>query len=630
MPDSTRDEIARLQKEYDKNPEGRLFVHLAEAYRRSGELEKAREILKEGLERHSDYLSARIVLAQVETELGDGQRAMEVWQEVIELDPDNELALWALAELQYNGGNAEQSLLYYRRLTDLGVDDAELDEMIALLESTVAEGAAVGAGTARAPGREVVGAASGSARGQAGGDQASNQEPSKQHGPVGEPGAKGAEPTRGGSPASHSGGGSGSAGGPGGAQPPAGAGRAAASSAGSAGGAAGAGAGGPASDAAASAPSGVGHEGASGSSAGGTSDAGRARGATPDHIRRRNGENGSTALTHTDAIGLSDLLVRLLEYSDATFHAGSSLTRLLAISIGRELELEQIHLEALALAALLSDLGGLGLTSGDGQRLTDLQDADARRKAEQREVAISLQLLQGITLPAGVHESVRHQHERWDGKGYPDGLREEEIPYGARVIAIARACAAYLARAAENGGVASALDELQRNAGSRYDPVVVSVLRRVFQRRSDHGIGFGLGGRVLIVHPEELRALGVATQLHSEGYIAELTRDAAHARESIRRSHPKAVVLGANLPSDDLARLIRELRGNPELSATPLIVIDANDMDLRVALLTAGADVCSASDVSFREFKATLDALLRRREEIDRPGERMSRVEARF
>ncbi|HUE95766.1 MAG TPA: HD domain-containing phosphohydrolase, partial [Longimicrobiaceae bacterium] len=346
-------------------------------------------------------------------------------------------------------------------------------------------------------------------------------------------------------------------------------------------------------------------------------------------VRPKTRETTGTAIAHTDAIGLSDLLVRLLEYRDATFHAGSSLTRLLAVSIGRELELDRIHLEALALAALLSDLGGLGLGL-NGYHLADLENPEERRKAEQREVAVSLQLLHGITLPAGVHEAVRHQHERWDGKGYPDGLREEEIPYGARVIAIARAAADYLTRANEAGGVAGALDELQRNAGSRYDPVVVSVLRRVFQRRADHGVGFGLGGRIIVVHPEELRALGVATQLHAEGYVSELVRDVSKARESIRRTGPKAIVFGAGIPQDDLSRLIRDIRANPEVAPIPLIAIDANDMDLRVALLTAGADVCFAGEVTFREFKATLDALLRRREEIDRPQDRLGRVEARL
>jgi len=333
---------------------------------------------------------------------------------------------------------------------------------------------------------------------------------------------------------------------------------------------------------------------------------------------------------HTDSIGLSDLLVRLLEYRDATFHAGSSLTRLLAVAIGRELELDDIHIEALALAALLSDLGGIGLSSDNGHRLIELGDSEERRRAEQREVALSLQLLQGITLPAGVHEAVRHQHERWDGKGYPDGLKEEEIPYGARVIAIARACASHLSHSTDDGGVTSALEELQRNAGSRYDPVVVNVLRRVFQRRAHHGIGFGLGGRVLLVHPEELRGLSVASQLHSEGYVAEVARDAATARTALRRTPPRAVVLGASAPSEDLLRLIREVRGNADLAGIPVLVIDANDMDLRVGLLTAGADACFSSEVTFREFKATLDALLRRREEIDRPSERIGRVEALF
>lgn len=543
MPETTRDEIARLQEEYDKNPEGRLFVHLAEAHRRNGDLEEARSILYQGLERHSDYLSARIVLAQVETELGNGAGALDVWREVVQLDPDNELALWALAELEYNEGNPTQSLGFYRRLAELGVDDGELDEMIALLEATVADGGEAPPQAAVPPTDEDESprAAAPPPAFEVGGPALGSRAPH---------GASGGEST----------------------------------------------------------PS---------------------RGGSQEQLRRRN-QNGSNALAHTDAIGLSDLLVRLLEYRDATFHAGSSLTRLLAVSIGHELELERIHVEALALAALLSDLGGLGVAAGEGQPISKLAEGDERRQAEQREVAISLQLLQGITLPAGVHEAVRHQHERWDGKGYPDGLREEEIPYAARVIAVARACADALTTVNGGGGVTAALDGLQRNAGSRYDPVVVSVLRRVFQRRSDHGIGFGLGGRVVVVTAEELRGLGIATQLHSEGYVAEVAADTGRARESVRRAGPKAVVLGAGLAGDDLSRFIRELRGSADLSATPLIVLDVNDMDHRVELLTAGADVCFASEVSFREFKATLDALLRRREEVDRPRERSERIDTRF
>jgi HD-GYP domain-containing protein (c-di-GMP phosphodiesterase class II) len=533
-------------------------VHLAEAYRRAGELEKARKVLNEGLERHSDYLSARIVLAQVETELGDTDRALEVWGEVTQLDPDNELALWALAELEYNRGNGSGSLSYYRRLAELGVDDAELEDMITRLESANPADANTSEGAANA----------GSVEEEPGIAIATSENDSLDRERTGGGGRRGGAPDRGSSRES--------------------------------------------SRRGASAVTGI-----------------AAPPAVPGTPRQALRDNG-TALVHTDAIGLSDLLIRLLEYRDATFYADSSLTRLLAIAIGRELELDRIHVEALALAALLSDLGGLGLGSGNGSQLAEIDDETQRRIAEQREVAISLQLLHGIMLPAGVHEAVRHQHERWDGRGYPDGLKEEEIPYGARVIAIARACAALLTRHAHNGGVGAALEEIQRHAGSRYDPVVISVLRRVFQHRAEHGIGFGLGGRIVIAYPEELRGLDVATQLHAEGYVAVVTRDAAGARDSVRRSAPKAIVLGASLPGDDLVRFIREVRSSGDAAGIPLLVIDANSMDLRVDLLTAGADVCFATDVTFREFKATLDALLRRREEIDRPQDRAPRADARF
>ena len=86
-------------------------------------------------------------------------------------------------------------------------------------------------------------------------------------------------------------------------------------------------------------------------------------------------------------------------------------------------------------------------------------------------------------------------------------------------------------------------------------------------------------------------------------------------RAGLRDRETDALVLGANLPTSDLARFIREVRGNPAVGGIPIVVIDANDMNLRVEMLTSGADVCFPSEISFREFKATLDALLRRREE---------------
>ncbi len=513
MPETTRDEIAKLQEEYAKHPEGRLFVHLAEAYRRSGELERARDLLQQGLQQHDDYLSARILLAEVHSELGEEEQARRTWGEVLEMDTENERALRALADLEYVAGRDRDALAHYLRLQELGLDDDEVRTLIRELDQPGA------AATPDPSAPEPAGAASAPAEAEA-----EAQEPTPRT--------------------------------------------------------------------AVTAPVGT---GAAAPSA-----------ASP-----------SPALAHTDAIGLTDLLVRLLDYRESTFFAESSLTRLFALAIGRELELDPIHLEALAIAALLSDLGGVALADQAASLPIAGEESAARRRAEQREVAISLQLLHSIALPAGVHEAIRHQHERWDGSGYPDGLRDEEIPYGARVLAIARACAGLLTP--HNGrparGVSAALDEMQRHAGSHYDPVVINVLRRVFQRRAEHGIGFGIGGRVIIVHPEELRALGLATQLHTHGYVTEMSAELSRVRERLRGTPTRAVVIGADLPRSDVNRLIREVRSNADVSTIPMVVIDANDMDTRVGYLTAGADVCFSSEVTFREFMATLAALLRRTEE---------------
>ena len=58
MADSNREEIAKLETLFAAHPEGRIFTHLAEAYRKAGELDRAREVLDTGLARHADYSSA--------------------------------------------------------------------------------------------------------------------------------------------------------------------------------------------------------------------------------------------------------------------------------------------------------------------------------------------------------------------------------------------------------------------------------------------------------------------------------------------------------------------------------------------------------------------------------------------
>jgi response regulator RpfG family c-di-GMP phosphodiesterase len=81
---------------------------------------------------------------------------------------------------------------------------------------------------------------------------------------------------------------------------------------------------------------------------------------------------------------------------------------------------------------------------------------------------------------------VRSSHERWDGAGYPDALAGDQIPVGARIVAVADAFAAMIAgrpyRAPRTGEVA--LDELRRGAGTQFDPDVVDAWCAAYTRRA--------------------------------------------------------------------------------------------------------------------------------------------------
>jgi HD-GYP domain-containing protein (c-di-GMP phosphodiesterase class II) len=79
---------------------------------------------------------------------------------------------------------------------------------------------------------------------------------------------------------------------------------------------------------------------------------------------------------------------------------------------------------------------------------------------------------------------VRSSHERWDGDGYPDGLKGDEIPLGARVVAV---CDAFDAMTTDRPyrdtiSEAEAIEELRRCAGTQFDPLVVDAFCRVISR----------------------------------------------------------------------------------------------------------------------------------------------------
>ena len=113
-----------------------------------------------------------------------------------------------------------------------------------------------------------------------------------------------------------------------------------------------------------------------------------------------------------------------------------------AQALGRALELPDESLRLLGQAAMLRDIGKIGLPDRLLQKPGALSDGE--RQTMQAHAVLGEQIIAPLRSTAALLPIIRHHHERWDGKGYPDGLAGEQIPLGARIIAIADAYNAML------------------------------------------------------------------------------------------------------------------------------------------------------------------------------------------
>jgi diguanylate cyclase (GGDEF)-like protein/putative nucleotidyltransferase with HDIG domain len=144
--------------------------------------------------------------------------------------------------------------------------------------------------------------------------------------------------------------------------------------------------------------------------------------------------------------------------------------------VARGLALDEVEIERVRAAALLHDIGKVAIPD---EVLNKPGPLDELEWAVMREhPVIGERILRAIPGLGPVARIVRHEHERWDGNGYPDGLRESAIPIGARIIL---ACDAYHAMTSDRPyrramPHADAVRQLATHAGSQFDPQVTEAL----------------------------------------------------------------------------------------------------------------------------------------------------------
>jgi HD-GYP domain-containing protein (c-di-GMP phosphodiesterase class II) len=152
------------------------------------------------------------------------------------------------------------------------------------------------------------------------------------------------------------------------------------------------------------------------------------------------------------------------------------------VALAEDLNLPPSRVDAIRQAAYLHDIGKIGVPDGilgKADRLTDEE-----YEAVKQHVPLGVQLLESCPQLSHLAPIVRYHHERWDGKGYPDGVVGGRIPLEARILSLSDAVDAMASGRAYRAAMDrdEIIAELRRCAGAQLDPHLSEVFTRILLR----------------------------------------------------------------------------------------------------------------------------------------------------
>lgn len=173
-----------------------------------------------------------------------------------------------------------------------------------------------------------------------------------------------------------------------------------------------------------------------------------------------------------------EALAMAIDAKDETTHDHLQRVHVYATEIARELNLTDLEMDAIQAAAMLHDIGKLAVP----EHIISKPGKLTPEEFEKMKIhpVVGAEILEQVQFPYPVAEVVRGHHEKWDGSGYPDGLKGTEIPIGARILSVVDCLDAMASDRQYRKAVP--LDEAMKMivelSGTSYDPEIVAIMRR--------------------------------------------------------------------------------------------------------------------------------------------------------
>lgn len=180
-----------------------------------------------------------------------------------------------------------------------------------------------------------------------------------------------------------------------------------------------------------------------------------------------------------------EVLRLAVDAKDEYTRGHSDRVAMLSVEIGRAYNFDEAALEELRVAGLFHDIGKIG-TADDILLKTDSLD-DVEYEEIKRHPMKGAMILSAVSMFESIVPVIRHHHERYDGKGYPDGIAGEDIELSARIISVADALDAMTSDRQYRSHLSfeDATDQLREGAGNQFDPSVVDCLFGLFETRPE-------------------------------------------------------------------------------------------------------------------------------------------------
>jgi diguanylate cyclase (GGDEF)-like protein/putative nucleotidyltransferase with HDIG domain len=226
----------------------------------------------------------------------------------------------------------------------------------------------------------------------------------------------------------------------------------------------------------------------------------------------------------------AEALATAIDAKDQTTHCHVRRVQIYAAGLGTVLGLSRSEIAALKAGALLHDIGKLAVPAHIINKPGRLTPAEFEKM--KIHTTVGAQILSRVDFPYPVTPIVRHHHEQWDGGGYPDGLREEQIPITARIISVVDCFDSVREDRPFRRGMSrdEAIAFLLRGSGTHFDPNIVELFIRHLPRFEEQIAALGLPQQPLNETKEPLALMEVdMTQTRERGsYMAYDQIKSAH------------------------------------------------------------------------------------------------------